>query len=135
MPSALVCCVARRASSIVVPATKRSEKRCPKEELSARCRKERFSERAMKAALSTGDLPVESGCRRANNWFYHACKSRGKASTRAASASVFTEIVLAWTGGGGEFRFRGSYGGSSRNSRSAVCLVGKRIPPTPELSC
>src|SRR5438105_12105044 len=80
MPRALVSCVAFRASSTVVPATKRPETRCPREELSARCRKERFSERAIKAALNTRVLPVRSSWMRANSRFYHAGKRRFKRS-------------------------------------------------------
>jgi hypothetical protein len=44
------------ASSTLVPATKRLDKRCPSEERSASPRKEEFSDREMKNALSTASL-------------------------------------------------------------------------------
>src|SRR5580658_16946 len=52
MPARLIACVARTASSIPVPATKRPETRRPTEELSAKLRNDEFSERPTKNALS-----------------------------------------------------------------------------------
>src|SRR5580698_1680539 len=90
IPASLMAWVARTASAISVPATKRPETRRPSEDRSAKLRKDGFSERRTKKALNIPHLEIISRDRlvdedEEHRTLYH---TEWHAAARAASTTV-----------------------------------------------